>query len=300
MDVAGVYVVSSSPDSHDSVGPISHYTPDTRAFAELRRVCPFVTMDGNPPTDEELANRIGRFWIPDAAILYIGLAGTSVRKRMNQYYRTSIGQRAPHAGGWWLKTMANLNDLFVHFAPADEPKIAEAMMLRRFAEAVPSAARHEIHDSERIAPFANVDVQQGLRKRHGLSGYKVGSGSAAKTISGLKSAVQQTDPTPIDVKAPSTSIGDVPMGIRVQSQMITDSDRTRSNLRIPARSKFAFPAENCVLTVHYNGQALECPWRVNGSRSGTIGIGRSIMKGLGSPNQPLWLEVDGASVTIDA
>lgn len=302
LDVPGVYVVSSSSDVHDAVGSIRQYTPNAAAFAELRLLCPYVTLDGEPAGDEELATRIGRFWIPDSAILYIGLAGTSVRKRMNQYYRTSIGQRAPHAGGWWLKTLANLDDLYVHIAAADEPKVAEAEMLRRFAEAVPTAVRQNLHDSERIAPFANVDVQQGLRKRHGLSGHKVGSKRAGKPLtptSGLKNSVRQTDSVSFPVEEPLTFLGARQAGTRVQSQVITDGDRTRSNLRIPARSKFAFPAENCVVTVHYEGQMLECLWRVNGSRSGTIGLGRDIMREIGRPNQPVWLEVAGSSVTID-
>lgn len=36
-------------------------------------------------------NEIGAFWIPKSAILYVGLAETSVRKRVDQYYRTHIG-----------------------------------------------------------------------------------------------------------------------------------------------------------------------------------------------------------------
>lgn len=295
LDVPGVYVISSSSDLHDQVGSVHHYTPDAGAFAHLRRLCPSVTLDGRPASDKELATRIGRFWIPDEAILYIGLAGTSVRKRTNQYYRTSIGERAPHAGGWWLKTLANLDDLFVHFAAGDEPKIAEAKMLRRFAKSVPAAVRKNLHDSERIAPFANVDVQQGLRKRHGLSGHKVERGSTGKPmtfISEPKNPVRPTAP----VSAPS--LGARQDGTRVQSQVITDGDRTRSNLRIPARSKFAFPTENCMLTVRFNGLSLECLWRVNGSRSGTIGLGRDIMREIGRTNQPVWLEVAGSSVTI--
>ena len=131
-----------------------------------------MTVDGKLATGEELAQRIGTFWVPGSAILYIGLAGTSVRKRVSQYYITRIGQRAPHAGGWWLKTLADVDTLFVHYTAADAPKSKEALMLRTFAAAVPPSVRQTLHDVERIAPFANVEVQAGLRKRHGLGGYK--------------------------------------------------------------------------------------------------------------------------------
>lgn len=50
-------------------------------------------------------DRLATFWLPDEVVLYIGLAGASVRKRVRQYYRTPLGDKRPHAGGWWLKTL---------------------------------------------------------------------------------------------------------------------------------------------------------------------------------------------------
>lgn len=108
LDRPGIYVVASTPDVSDAVGRSRIYQPDLSALEELRTVCPSVTVDGVPATREQLAERIGAFWIPQSAVLYVGLAGTSVRRRIHQYYRTQIGQRAPHAGGWWLKTIVDL------------------------------------------------------------------------------------------------------------------------------------------------------------------------------------------------
>ena len=68
---------------------------------------------------DELRKRIGSFWVLDQSVLYIGKAGTSVRKRIGQYYKTPLGARSPHAGGWFLKVLANLNELFVHCAASD-------------------------------------------------------------------------------------------------------------------------------------------------------------------------------------
>jgi hypothetical protein len=173
LDLPGVYVVASTPDLGDPTGLMGTYHHDPRAFDSLKSACPSVTIDGRLASHHELSERIGAFWIPDSAILYVGLAGTSVRKRVNQYYITRIGQRSPHAGGWWLKTLTDLKTLFVHYAAADAPKSKEALMLRTFAAAVPPSVRQTLYDSERIAPFANVDVESGLLKRHGMAGYKL-------------------------------------------------------------------------------------------------------------------------------
>jgi hypothetical protein len=165
--------VASTPELTDPVGRIGIYQPDLSAYDALRSVCPSLTVDGAPATNEKLTERIGAFWIPESAVLYVGLAGTSVRKRINQYYSTQIGQRSPHAGGWWLKTLIDLEALFVHYAAAETPKSAEARLLETFAAAVQPSVRRALHDSERIAPFANVEVQDGVRKRHGMAGYKL-------------------------------------------------------------------------------------------------------------------------------
>lgn len=166
-------MVASTPSLDDAVGHVPTYTPDPQAFRALRMLCPNPTIDGRAASDQELANRIGSFWVPKTPILYAGLAGTSVQKRVRQYYSTAIGQRSPHAGGWWLKTMAELDDLYVHFAAASDPAGAEANLLRAFAASVPASVRLALYDEGRIAPFANVEVQKALHKRHGFAGVKV-------------------------------------------------------------------------------------------------------------------------------
>ncbi|MCO4261484.1 hypothetical protein NG697_00765 [Pseudarthrobacter sp. MDT3-26] len=301
LDRPGVYVVASTPDVSDAVGRSGIYQPDFEALASLRTNCPSVTVDGAPATSEQLADRIGAFWIPESAVLYVGLAGTSVRNRLNQYYRTQIGQRAPHAGGWWLKTLDNLGELFVHYAATEAPKSAEARLLETFAAAVHPSLRRALHDSERIAPFANVQVQDGTLKRHGMAGYKL---ERVNSSTMLTPAVHAEVPsTPAAVPRPENLTDAVKVGAaqetRIESQVITDKDRAGSNLRIPARSKFALPAVDGHLDVHYQGQRVEARWRVNGSRSGTLGLGKTIMKSIGSPKDSIWLRVNGASIIIE-
>jgi hypothetical protein len=302
LDSPGVYVVTSTADLSDPVGQMGTYHHDPRAFDLLMTTCPSMTIDDRLTTQDELSERIGAFWIPDTAILYVGLAGTSVRKRVNQYYATRIGQRSPHAGGWWLKTLTDLETLFVHYAAADDPKSKEALMLRTFAAAVPPSVRQSLYDSERIAPFANVDVQAGLRKRHGLGGYKrqrANRVTSAIAVESEEVASPLVSPNCGGPRLTSSSTAGSANGTCIESQVITDKDRAGSNLRIPARSKFALPRVDGFLTVTYQGQQIEARWRVNASRSGTIGLGRSIMNSIGRPNGSVWMQVNGSSVAIE-
>lgn len=301
LDHPGVYVVASTPDVSDAVGAYGIYQPDLTAFESLRTVCPSVTVDGAPATSEQLADRIGAFWIPESAILYVGLAGTSVRKRIDQYYRTQIGHRAPHSGGWWLKTLGNLGELFIHYARAEAPKSAETLLLENYAAEVHPSVRRALHDSERIAPFANVRVQDGTLKRHGMAGYKLERENSAILLNSVASfgvspalahVVRQENPTAAD----NVGLGN---GTRIASQVITGNDRAGSNLRIPARSKFALPAVDGHLDVLYQGQRIKARWRVNGSRSGTIGLGKTIMRSIGTQNGNVWMRVDGTSIVIE-
>lgn len=301
LDVPGIYIVASTPDLDDPAGQVDNYRPNFEAFDALRSVCPRITLDGFPATSDKLAERIGAFWIPETAILYVGLAGTSVGKRVSQYYRTRIGQRSPHAGGWWLKTLEDLNSLHVHYAAADSPRSTEARLLKTFAAAIPHAMRRALHDYERVAPFANIEVQPGIRKRHGMAGYKFERATSKTAVKPTESEegfqAQARDPRfEVRAVAKSSSAG---KAIHVESQVISDQDRKGSNLRIPARSKFAFPATDGYLDVSWRKQTVRARWRVNGARSGTIGLGRAVMRSIDARDNSIWMWVDGSSVVIE-
>jgi hypothetical protein len=102
-------------------------------------------------------------------VLSIGRASRSVRKRVRAYYRTPVGAEKPHAGGWWLKTLTVLPELYVHFAATEDYIEAEKAMLREFTKRVSSKSKAALHDSERPMPFANRKDGDDLRKRHRIS-----------------------------------------------------------------------------------------------------------------------------------
>lgn len=109
-------------------------------------------------------------WLGDEVVVYIGLAGTSLRRRVGDYYKTPLGARPPHAGGWPLKTLSVLDQLRVHFAPCADPDDAEHAMLEAFQNAVSAGSRAALHDPTSPLPFANLEWGPGQRKRHGITG----------------------------------------------------------------------------------------------------------------------------------
>jgi hypothetical protein len=128
----------------------------------LRRV-PGLTVDGMRPTPSVLAARLASFWIPGETVVYIGLAGTSVATRVRQYYTTPLGDRRPHAGGHWLKTLANLPELRIWWAATDDPAGMEDELLNAFAASVSGGAGL-------VLPFANLETAGKVRKPHGIRG----------------------------------------------------------------------------------------------------------------------------------
>lgn len=278
-NVPGVYCVSWSADAEATRVNRDIYVPSASAYSDLLSVCPRASVDGVLATPSTLTERIGRFWIPNEPVLYIGMAGTSIRTRVGQYYSTKLGARAPHAGGWWLKTLENLDQLYVHFASSNDASTREQSMLAAFAASIGPGHHRQLFDTERVAPFANIDVGNGLHKRHGLSNYKVPAQSA--------SIVEYIEP--IDGSSADST---------VQSQPVTDKDRMRSELRIPSEAKHAFPDVTTQLQVILDGVRFNVLWRPNGSRSGTIGVGAAYMRGLRERDEPLQINVSNGIYTI--
>ena len=170
LNQPGVYIVSldSEPNGQACSQPIAPIDP--QAVLALLAARPELRVDGKRPTTDALTERSASFWLPDETIVYAGLASSSVASRVRQYYRTLLGARSPHAGGWFLKTLSNLNELHVHCAAAVDSNDAESAMLRAFVENVSDAAKRSVADQERPLPFANLEWPRGVRKLHGITG----------------------------------------------------------------------------------------------------------------------------------
>jgi hypothetical protein len=138
----------------------------------IRRV-PTITVDGSSATASALAARLAAFWIPSATVLYIGQASGPVRGRVRGYYRTPLGDRAPHAGGHWIKTLSCLEDCLVWSAATDDFDEAERTLLAESKRTVPADECRALHDPGLVLPFANLRSGSGLVKAHGIQGSKL-------------------------------------------------------------------------------------------------------------------------------
>ena len=150
----GVYVIEAPRASLAS--PL-----DRAAIGAWIKRVPSLQVDGEKPKVAELAVRLASFWIPGETVVYVGLAGTSIARRVGQYYRTPLGDPRPHAGGHWLKTLAGLGEYRAWWATAADPRGAEDRLLIAFGRR---------HDG--ALPFANR-IGPGGRKAHGITGSTV-------------------------------------------------------------------------------------------------------------------------------
>lgn len=166
----GVYLVSLTHDTDTAAGALPSALINLATVEELLQERPELTVDNIRGTAATLSARVGEFWLPDENILYIGLAGTSLETRVKQFYSTKLGRRSPHAGGWFLKLLANLGDLYVHYATADDVEQAEDRMLAAFVVGVSPGTKERLRDPDHPFPYANLEWPKGVRKSHGIRG----------------------------------------------------------------------------------------------------------------------------------
>ncbi|MGH2927350.1 MAG: hypothetical protein ACRDL8_04025, partial [Solirubrobacteraceae bacterium] len=192
-----MYVVALTSDKAGTQGARPACPIDSNAVIELLRVRPELRLDGNRPTPGELADRLSALWLGDESIVYIGLAGTSVQARVSAYYRTSLGARSPHAGGWPLKTLSVLPSLWVHYAACVDPDAAEQRMLDSFMGGVSHVARSTLQDPELPIPFANLEKAKGQAKRHGIRGARAPRKHGAAKALGANHHGQHVEPAQV-------------------------------------------------------------------------------------------------------
>lgn len=123
---------------------------------------PDLALGGRRPSPDELAAHLAQWWLPDEAILYIGMAGTSLRQRVGDYYATELGDLRPHRGGYWLKTLSVLAETYVHYAETGSvaPELVEVRMLRHFMVNTSSESASRTPEGLLALPWANLEVER--------------------------------------------------------------------------------------------------------------------------------------------
>jgi len=159
----GVFIIESAAPS--ATAPI-----DTSRVGRWIERVETLRLDGERPTSRALASRLASFWLPSQAVLYVGASAASVGRRVSAIVRTELGDRRPHSGGHWLKTLRSLDGVRVWWAPTDATEEYEDALLAAFAAGVPEAALVGLPDRTVVLPWANLRSATGERKTTGISG----------------------------------------------------------------------------------------------------------------------------------
>jgi hypothetical protein len=103
---AGVYIVSTSnyPDKNPKLNKEAPI--DEKILSYWLQKIKTLKIGSKRPSVEELKERLSKFWLPDENILYIGQTTKQfLNKRISQFYKHELGDKRPHAGGCWIKTL---------------------------------------------------------------------------------------------------------------------------------------------------------------------------------------------------
>lgn len=291
----GVYLVCLSPSPGDVQGlrqcPLSE-----AALDELLTACPGIRLDGERADANAIADRLASYWLPDECVLYIGLSGQPLRTRVRQYYRTPLGAAKPHKGGWWLKTLSILDQLWVHYAVTPDFEEGEASMLRTFAATVSKDTRRRLPADDPVMPFANLRDGDWRRKNHRLIQATATSPTARAGKAKDKCAGRSADSSP----PPAAGRPPGPVEWRLQTQPVTSKDIEAGRIRVPrGATKRALPARSGPVTVLLRGRMLECHWDPRygpPERSGVVGVGRAAARELLKPGEILDVTFHGDGV----
>lgn len=295
----GIYAVALTGDVDSYTETLGTPPMSESAATELLAVRPELTLDDARPSGPQLVKRLAEFWFPDEVVLYIGLAGPRKRKtaqgevamRVGEYYDTPLGANGPHAGGWPLKTLSCLPDLYVHFAYCEEVRKAEDDCIGHFAEHVSRKTRRRLRDPVRVMPYANLEFPKGNAKNHGIRGAR-----APKTPGGRKSPPVRPatpSPSPASMATPAGSEQN-------RSQNVTAKDIEAGQIRIPiGPTKTILPPTRQEIVVVLLGRELTCRWDPRygeKERSGIIRVGKAASAELLSPGDVLavTVAVDGS------
>lgn len=283
----GVYLVATTRDPDDEAG-LLRQAIDSAAVRMLLQVRPEANVDGVAATEQSVTDRLRALWVPGQPVLYIGLATVPVSDRVGQYYSTKIGARAPHAGGWPLKMIANLDQTWVHYAAADDPADAEQRLLSAFRAGLSEAVVAALHDPQVVLPYANLELTKGLRKAHGFRGVK-----APRSISPATSKPTTSSRTggATAAAAPTSQPPRLVTNSRLRTQNVTSADLAAGRIRVPSETKRLFPREKATIEVEVCGERLTCKWDPkygpDKERSGTVSVGRAALGRLVAPDRPL-------------
>ncbi len=169
----GIYIVSSNTSSHENIGLQEKPILNDQVLQKWINKLSNFLIDNRKTTLFSLKSRLTEFWLPDESILYIGRAkkrsnNSGLGVRIHEYYETDIGERGPHSGGQWLKTLKNIDSFFIYYGYCNLPEKIESKMLEYFMSNVSSDSKVKLKDKDLPLPFANIRYKPKNDKDHGM------------------------------------------------------------------------------------------------------------------------------------
>lgn len=168
----GIYIVSTSPKLEYIELEEKPASFNENQVELWQAIASDIKLNGIHPTSVDLMNQLKGFWLPDETILYIGKAEKqSLSTRIRQYYSHKVGRKSPHKGGYWLKLLSILDDLYVHVIPTNDSVQIEERMLQYFMDHVSEQSKEKLIDNNLCLPFANLQLRARIVKNHGLKNH---------------------------------------------------------------------------------------------------------------------------------
>lgn len=129
-------------------------------------------LNGKKPSKIDLINQLSGFWLTNETILYIGKAEKqTLSERIGQFYNHKVGKKSPHKGGYWLKLLKNLDELYIHLYSTKQSHAIEEEMLNQFIKDISESTKSKLLDKNLCLPFANLQLRSRVIKSHGLKNH---------------------------------------------------------------------------------------------------------------------------------
>jgi hypothetical protein len=156
----GVNVISLSSDPSKNNGIVPFCEISSEVFESWKTLSPELNVNGKI-SKRLIETELNRYWKPKENILYIGEStskNNQLKGRVNQFYQHQVGWEGPHIGGYWIKSLSQLEDLFVYYAVCENPRDTEFKMLMHFIEQATDKSFYELEELGKHLPFANLKV----------------------------------------------------------------------------------------------------------------------------------------------
>ncbi|MFD0994254.1 hypothetical protein, partial [Tenacibaculum geojense] len=156
----GVYVIAKTNDPMTQIAKNPSFGICENAFSKWIKEATELKLNGEK--DDRIENfkgHLSEFWNPNENILYIGQSSSKtnpIQKRVRQFYSHKLGQKGPHTGGYWLKLLDCLENTFVFYAEAKNPRDTEFKMLMKYIEYSTGKSFYELENIGKNLPFANL------------------------------------------------------------------------------------------------------------------------------------------------